>query len=366
MPAASVSTVAGSAGATGIPDGIGPAARLNSPHGLALSADGTKLYIGDHLAHTVRVMDTATNDVSALAGEHLVEGAADGTGTAAKFRYLQGVAVDGNQLYVADANNHAIRSVDVTTGAVTTVAGTLGTTGTTDATGTSATFTNPSNVYVSGSTLYVSETGSHIIRAIDTGSWAVTTLAGVPNSPANTDGPAASAQFDTPMGMVALGSLLFVADFGNHVIRTIDTLSMTVTTLVGSGTLGSLDGFGSAAQLNYPVSLAIVGSTMYVSDRGNHAIRAVDLSTAEAILYAGQMGSAGVVNGDFFDARFDRPHGLAVYGDTMYVSETVNHDIRAVEIPTTDIPSEPRLPTLPSNRFSPGSCSCHSSPTTLH
>ena len=339
---APVSSVAGSAASPGSAEGFGADARLNLPYGITVSDDGTKLFIAEYGAHRVRVMDTATNDVLLLAGLYNSPGTTDGTGDGARFTNPIAVLQNGNQLYVADEFSHAIRSVDIGTGAVTTVAGILGTAGHLDNTlGLSAQFDRPAAMALSGTTLYVTESGSHVIRSIDTtGTWPVSTVAGVVGTSGYNDGPANTATFNTPVGLAMLGSLLFVADYNNHVIRTLDTSFMEVATLAGSGAPGSVDGFGLTAQLNGPSFMAVEGSTMFVTDSSNHVIRAIDLGTAEVTVYAGQMGTPGVVNGNYGDAQFNVPSGLAISGGKMYVAEQQAHDIRSIEIAPT-VPSEP-------------------------
>ena len=75
--------------------------------------------------------------------------------------------MDGTNLYVADTYNHTIRKVVISTGVVTTLAGTAGTSGTTDATGTSAKFNLPIGTTTDGTNLYVVDRYNHAIRKIE-------------------------------------------------------------------------------------------------------------------------------------------------------------------------------------------------------
>ena len=104
-PAANaVTTLAGSPSAPGFADGAGAAARFLYPSGLAISSDGQLSLVTDRYAATVRVVRTATGDVTTLAGLAGASGAADGTGAAARFYLPAGVAVspDGSEALVAD------------------------------------------------------------------------------------------------------------------------------------------------------------------------------------------------------------------------------------------------------------------------
>ena len=91
-------------------------------------------------------------------------GSANGTGTSASFNNPMGVTTDGTNLYVADTS-HLIRKIVISTGAVTTVAGT-GSSGSANGTGTSASFYRPTGITRDGTNLYVSDTSNHLIRKI--------------------------------------------------------------------------------------------------------------------------------------------------------------------------------------------------------
>jgi len=85
---------------------------------------------------------------------------------AACFNYHRGVTTDGTNLYVADRTNHLIRKIVISTGAVTTLAGT-GSSGSANGTGTSASFHDPQGITTDGTNLYVADRGNHLIRKIE-------------------------------------------------------------------------------------------------------------------------------------------------------------------------------------------------------
>jgi len=103
--------------------------------------------------------------VTTLAGTGS-SGSANGTGTSASFNYPRGITTDGTNLYVADYSNHLIRKIVISTGAVTTVAGT-GSSGSANGTGTSASFNYPYGITTDGTNLYVADSGNHLIRKIE-------------------------------------------------------------------------------------------------------------------------------------------------------------------------------------------------------
>src|SRR5206468_3181919 len=105
--------------------------------------------------------------------------AADGRGSAALFAYPTGIWGDGNNLFITDVGNYNVRKVDLRTGNVTTIAGS-GSSAITDGTGTAAKFVGPTGIWGQGSTLYVADTYStsaRALRRIDITTGAVTTVA---------------------------------------------------------------------------------------------------------------------------------------------------------------------------------------------
>ena len=119
-PAGVVSTLAGSAGSTGSADGTGSTARFNDPYGVAVDAVGN-VYVADAVNNTIRKV-TPAGVVSTLAGLAGIFGSTDGAGSAARFFFPRGVAVDAaGNVYVADTNNDSIRKI-TPAGVVTTFA----------------------------------------------------------------------------------------------------------------------------------------------------------------------------------------------------------------------------------------------------
>ena len=160
-----VTTLAGSAGEASTNDGVGSAARFYFPAGMAV--DGAmNLYVADQANYTIRKI-TPAGLVTTLAGSPGNYGSADGTGTAARFGIFgvygtggpYGVAVDSaGNVYVADTSNNTIRKV-TPAGSVTTLAGSPGQYGSVDGFGGAARFAYPSGVAVDkAGNLYVADT----------------------------------------------------------------------------------------------------------------------------------------------------------------------------------------------------------------
>jgi len=162
-PSAVVSTLAGLAGNPGSSNGNGTAARFNLPRGVAVDVN-LNVYVADYGNHTIRKI-TPTGDVTTLAGLAGTAGSNDGTGAAARFRNPHSVAVDSaGSVYVADVNNHLIRKIS-SVGEVTTLAGLAGSPGSPDGLGSAARFNFPTGVAVdTAGILYVADSTSHTIR----------------------------------------------------------------------------------------------------------------------------------------------------------------------------------------------------------
>lgn len=168
--------------------------------------------------------------------------------------------------------------------------------------------------------------------------------------PGHRDGIGAASLFNDPMGMTrdAAGNV-YVCDGRNHVIRKISPAGV-VTTLAGApGQPGAADGKGGAARFHFPTDIALspTGGILYVTDSGNHCIRAIT-SKGKVTTLAGNLGEADDVlrnygttaytpvplqiDGKRKKARFNSPGGIACApSGHLYVSDTGNQVIRRID-----------------------------------
>jgi DNA-binding beta-propeller fold protein YncE len=161
-----------------------------------------------------------------IAGTALNFGFNNGLDKNASFAFPFGIARHGSgRMYVADFGNNAIRQVSPS-GAhwmTSTVAGFSGTTGTNDGSAAVAKFNSPNGIAVDASeTLYVADQYNNTIRKLTLagGSWTVSTLAGAPAQAGTNDGPASTARFYRPWGLVLdPAGNLFIVDSFNQTIR---------------------------------------------------------------------------------------------------------------------------------------------------
>jgi len=321
-----VTTLAGS-GTRAFANGTGTEASFAKPSGVVVDVSGS-IYVADAEDSRIRKI-SAAGVVTTLAGSGS-HGFADGTGTAASFNYPMGVAVDGaGNVYVADQFNERIRKIN-STGVVTTFAGS-GTYGFADGTGTAASFNGPSGVAVDCTgNVYVADRSNHRIRKISpTG--VVTTLAGS-GIYGFADGTGTAASFNTPSGVaVDRAGNVYVADAYNNRIRKISPAGV-VTTLAGSGTAGYSNGTGTAASFYNPCGLAVdEADNIYVADFWNHRIRKIS-PEGEVTTVAGS-GTVGYIDGSGTAASLYHPNGVTIDRvGNIYIADLSNKAIRKLTI----------------------------------
>ena len=331
-PGGSVSTLAGQRGVTGNADGTNSGAQFNYPCGVAVDAPGANIYVADSGNNTIRQV-TPAGTVTTLAGLASGSyGSVDGTNSTARLLAAQGVAVDGaGNVYATDTGNNTVRKI-TPAGVVTTLAGQPGVAGASNGVNNAALFWRPTGVALDAATnLYIADSGNHTIRVV-TPAGVVSTLAGLAGNPGYYDGTNGTARFANPAGVaVDAAGNVYVADFGNAVIRKI-TPAGVVTTLAGMGlTLGSADGTNTAARFALPCAVAVDGATnVYVADTGNHTIRVITPAGMVSTL-AGLALNPGSANGVSNAARFYYPHGLALdAASNVFVADTFNGAIRKI------------------------------------
>lgn len=316
-PAGVVTTLAGGGG-MGSADGTGSAAKFAEPHGVVVDGNGN-VYVTDYNNSTIRKV-TAAGVVTTLAGSVGSTGFVDGIGTAARFKSLQGIAIDSaGNLYIADAGNRSIRKA-TPAGAVTTLVD-----------GTSGQLGSPRGVVVDSSgTLYVTDYSAHVIYRV-TSAGVVSKLTGSAPIPGSLDGSTTSALFNAPSALaIDSANNVYVADTDNNTVRKI--ASGNVTTLAGlAGRSSSVDGKGTAARFEDPYAVTVDSAgTVYVADATDHSVRKITTDGTVTTL-AGRPGSFGSSDGTGSAALFRTPQGIATdRAGNVYVADTGNATIRKI------------------------------------
>ncbi len=288
-----------------------------------IAASGDRLVVADSSHNRLVVADKSGN-VTATIGSGDA-GLKDGNFQNAQFFNPQGVAIDGDILYVADTNNHAIRRVDLNAKTVTTIAGTgqQAAYRASGGIGTKAALSSPWDVLKMGDTLYIAMAGPHQIWRMNLDDQKVDVFAGS-GAEARRDGPRLQAAFAQPSGLATDGKTLFVADSETSTIRAINLASGEVKTLAGGDLFdfGDKDGRGDMARLQHPLGLDYHDGALYLTDTYNSKIKKLNPQTGDV---ATVFGGAG---------QLDEPGGLAFDGDTLYVADTNNSALKTVNLAT--------------------------------
>jgi thiol-disulfide isomerase/thioredoxin len=261
-------------------------------------------------------------------------GAADGAFDKATFHRPQGLALAGDNLYVADTENHLIRRVDLKTRTVETIAGTGQQSREYFQTGSarSIALSSPWDLQLVGRTLYIAMAGPHQIWQMDLDKNEVSTFAGSGRE-ARLDGPLLKSGFAQPSGIATDGTTLYVADSESNIIRRIDIAGGDVTTLVGGDLFefGDVDGSGDDVRLQHPLGLISFGDKLLIADTYNHKIKQLDpkRKSVTTLLGTGKPGQADGTSPSFYE-----PGGLAIANDKLYIADTNNHAIRVADLKT--------------------------------
>jgi len=264
--------------------------------------------------------------------------------TAAQLKGPYDVDVDAaGNIYIAEWYNSRIRKIDAGTGIIRTIAGSGGHFfDGDDGPATSANLDSPEGVVVDDAgNIYISDSLNNRVRKI-TPSGTITTIAGTGAPGYNGDGPATAKTLNGPGGIVLDGSRnLYIADKSSHRIRKLNLDTGLLTTIAGSG-IGSYGGDGGpakAAQLYNPSQLAIDKSgSLYIADTYNHRIRKITLAgiitTVAGTGVAGFNGDGGTATA----AQLNNPTSVAVDGaGNMYIGDGFNRRIRQVSANTGTI-----------------------------
>ncbi|HKG78004.1 MAG TPA: thioredoxin-like domain-containing protein, partial [Pyrinomonadaceae bacterium] len=305
---------------------------LAFPGKILADANGNRLIIADsnHNRIVVTKLDGTLVDTIGTGDA----GAADGAFDKATFYRPQGMALTGDNLYVADTENHLIRRVDLKARTVETVAGTGQQSREYFKTGParSVALSSPWDLQLVGRVLYIAMAGPHQIWKMDLDKNEVSTFAGSGRE-ARLDGSLSEAGFAQPSGIASDGKTLYVADSESNIIRAIDIAGGTVKTLVGGDLFefGDVDGSGDDVRLQHPLGLLSYGDKLLIADTYNHKIKELDPKRQKVTTLFGT-GKPGQADGT--SASFYEPGGLTVAHDKLYVADTNNHAIRVVDLKT--------------------------------
>ncbi len=340
-----ITTVAGTS-ASGFSGDGGPAtaAQLSNPSGMDVDGAGN-VYVADAGNFRIRRVDAA-GVITTVAGTSAFFGSNGdgGPATAAQLAIPRGVGVDGaGNVYIADSGNHRIRRVDAA-GVITTMAGQIDVEGV--GTLAQATLAGPVALHLASPFTLVAGGAFGVVQAIRAGGDQLETVAGrYPHGAAtgslaryrpDTFGTVEGVAFDVTASVIYLTE---TSASRLHVITVVDPddpATWTITAL-GAGTPGFSDGALATARFRQPSGLLLDGRTLYVADSGNHVIRAIDLDGQTVTTVAGTPATLGYFGDDLLAtaALMYAPTAmtLAANGD-LFIADSGNHRVRRVEAGT--------------------------------
>ena len=307
--------------------------------GKVLADEATdRLFISDS-NHNRIIVSTLEGEVRQVIGSGEVS-FADGDFRIASFDHPQGMALDGDVLYVADTENHAIRRVDLAGGKVETVAGTGRQARGFDKGGDalSTGLSSPWDLALHDGTLYIAMAGIHQLWSLDLEAKQVRPYAGNGRE-APVDGPLLTASLDQPSGITTDGKVLYFADSEASAIRTADLNdSGRVSTIVGQDlfVFGDVDGTGDAVRLQHPIGIHFHDGVLYIADTYNNKIKRVFPQTRSVLTMLGT-GEPGYLDDEANQALFHEPGGVSVAAGKLYVADTNNHAIRVADLDTGEV-----------------------------
>nr|DBA14834.1 TPA: hypothetical protein GDO54_004112 [Pyxicephalus adspersus] len=297
-----------------------PASPLLFPGKVAIDSSGERLVIADTGHHRILVVSKEGKVLHTVGG--VESGRKDGRFSECSFNSPQGVAIDGNNIYVADTENHLIRKVK--------------------------------------SVLWIAMAGTHQIWAflLEDGALPKGSLlsketcirfAGSGNEENRNNSYPHKAAFAQPSGLTLCPAepwnCLFIADSESSSIRSVSLKDGAVKHLVGGErdpmnlfAFGDADGAGINAKLQHPLGVTWdqKRNLLYVADSYNHKIKAVEPKSKNCVTLAGTGEAGGAIGPGFTQTSFNEPGGLCIGNDghLLYVADTNNHQIKVLDLET--------------------------------
>ena len=323
---------------------------LSFPGKLAIDDKRGQLFISDSNNNRVVVTDLEGKCVEAIGSGRI--GLEDGSYDSAQFNRLQGLAVDGDILWVADAENHALRKIDLVKKTVTTVAGdgTQGRDYSGGKRGREQLISTPWDVIVDpdGKSVYIAMAGTHQIWRHDKTTGVTENYSGSGREQNYNHENRLAAAWSQPSGLTIGDGKLFIADCESSSIRSIDLESGATATIVGGEddeprnlfAFGDVDGIGNSARLQHALGVwwHEPAKVVYVADTYNHRLKVMKPAEKSVAKWVGS-GKAGFKDGKGLEAQFAEPSGFAMTADgkKLFVADTNNHAIRIVAMDSLEV-----------------------------
>ena len=341
-----IRSIAGTGNAGAAADGSSAdTAPINNPYGVVIGPDGG-LYWADFGSHRVLRLDLRDRRINVIAGNGTKGHAGDGgPAPAAQLSAPHEIRFDSRgNILVAERDSHVVRHIEMRSRVITTVAGT-GVAGYSGDGGpaTMAQLNQPHSIVLDTSdNILVCDINNHRVRRIDARTGVISTFAGTGENAASPDqGGLLTTPLAAPRSIEIApdGTMYLILRAGNKVFA-LNPAAGLLQRIAGTGEFG-FEGDGGPAlsakfgapgsAFNGPKGIALGGNTLYIVDTENHAIRAIDLGSGTIATVAGTGQRGDGPDGDPRSCRMARPHGVFIQGRSIYIGDSENHRIRVLE-----------------------------------
>src|SRR5262245_32182793 len=319
-------------------------AQINNPYGVVFGPDGA-LYWADFGSNRVLRLDLTAKRVNVIAGTGAKGHAGDGgPAKAAQLSAPHEVRFDSKgNIFVAERDSHVVRYIDMKTLVITTVAGT-GVAGYSGEGGPAvqAQLNQPHSIVLDKSdNVLICDINNNRVRRIDARTGVITTFAGTgENAPTPDEGGMLTSPIAAPRSIEIApdGTMYLLLRAGNKVIA-MDPAKGRLRRIAGTGEFGYTGDGGPAlsakfgapgSAFNGPKGIALFDNTLYIVDTENHAIRAIDLRSGIITTVAGNGQRGDGPDGDPLACKMNRPHGVFIKGKNIYIGDSENHRIRVL------------------------------------
>jgi DNA-binding beta-propeller fold protein YncE len=340
-----ITTLVGTGVAGSAPDGASAdTAQINNPYGLVIGPDGG-LYWADFGSNRVLRFDLTAKRINVTAGNGTKGHSGDGgPAKAAMLSAPHEVRFDSKgNIIVAERDSHVVRHIDMKTQAITTIAGT-GQPGYSGDEGPAvqAQLNQPHSIVLDKSdNVLICDINNNRVRKIDARTGIISTFAGTGENAATPDeGGMLTSPIAAPRSIEIApdGTMYLLLRAGNKVIA-MDPAQGRLKRIAGTGEFGYVGDGGPAlnakfgapgSAFNGPKGTALADNILYIVDTENHAIRAIDLRSGIITTVAGTGQRGDGPDGDPLACKMARPHGVFIKGRNIYIGDSENHRIRVL------------------------------------
>jgi thiol-disulfide isomerase/thioredoxin len=301
--------------------------------GKVIAAKDGRIFVSDSGHHRVLILNHDGRVLDTIGSGF--KGSREGDFAEAAFDDPEGLALDGDQLYIADTRGYVIERADLKARKVTRLAGTgmlgagpLGESAPAAQTG----LRSPWALLLDGRRLFFSAAGSHQIGVVYLESGTVARFAGSGRENIK-DGPPTTSNFAQPSGLTLQGNTLYSADSETSSVRAIDESTREAKTVMGTGLFdfGDSDGPVKTARLQHPLGIAWTNAGLVVADTYNNKVK----------VFSKDLSSITTVPLEVAGKKLFEPGGLGVEPDgSLLIADTDNH--RLVRVPIHDGQLRPR------------------------